>query len=62
MRRSAAALGALALGLLGCGGAAEAFPAAVELRPVEAGGPVGLAAVGRTDGEVRGPLAVWGLR
>lgn len=36
-------------------------PAAVELRPVEPGGPAGLASIGRVEGETRGPLAVWGL-
>jgi len=61
VRRTVAVLGALGLGLGGCGAEEEALPAAVELRPVEAGGPVGLAAVGQVDGKVRGPLAVWGL-
>jgi len=36
-------------------------PAAVELRPVESGGPAGLASIGRVEGETVGPLAVWGL-
>ncbi|MDQ3769627.1 MAG: hypothetical protein M3370_09170 [Actinomycetota bacterium] len=68
MSRRGAILVACALGLLLAGLALGALvksdavrPAAVELRPVEPGGPVGLASVGRVEGRTVGPLAVWGL-
>ena len=68
MSRRGAILVACALGLLLAGLALGGLissdavrPAAVELHPVQPGGPVGLASVGRVDGETVGPLAVWGL-
>jgi len=68
MSRRGAILGACALGLLLAGLALGGLvnsdavrPAALELRPVEPGGPAGLASVGRVEGETVGPLAVWGL-
>lgn len=68
MSRRGAILVACAVGLLLAGLALGGLvksdavrPAAVELHPVEPGGPAGLASVGRVDGETVGPLAVWGL-
>lgn len=68
MSRRGAILVVCALGLLLAGLALGGLvrsdvvrPAAVELQPVEPGGPVGLASVGRVDGKTVGPLAVWGL-
>ncbi|HEV2819051.1 MAG TPA: hypothetical protein VGW11_00950 [Solirubrobacteraceae bacterium] len=68
MSRRGAILAACAVGVLLVGLALGGLvnndavrPAAVELRPMEPGGPAGLASIGRVDGETVGPLAVWGL-